>query len=286
MERHQGVGALAGLAAATVLGVVGSAGAVPLPPLELASSTLEVTCGGDTSSKTSTEDINTGSCERLVEHEQSSDYASSIAEAYRDSPEVFVQTYAYGAFSAIATSTLTARFRVDQIAEPPVATDVVDLAAFKSGEVSLSPSGSSFGTVRLSLDGPMHSDTTLALGPPDFENEKISVGVVPDESYTLTLRAQCQSASDGHCVAVLDPGIFFDQAAFDARLGASSYPLADYFSIEVSPNIGVPEPSAGALPALVLAGIAWRRRRRRPLSARSTSASSDGSLGTLGETSM
>lgn len=221
-------------------GLIGLAGeAMALFPVELGYATVEVTCaGGGTSSETSQQRIVTLVCDVL-----GNDFAASaLADANLDTPEVFVETSAVGdPVTSIAVSTITSEMRVNQIKSPPTPTSIVDIMTFSSGEASVS--GTGFGSVHASIDGPMHDNTTLALGPPDFENEKISIGVEPDEVYTVKMRASCQSASsqaqpDAHCVAILDPQVFLDQEAFDARMGASTYPLAEYYSVEISGNIG------------------------------------------------
>jgi hypothetical protein len=224
--------------------------------LGLRSSTLQFDCGGGISdSRTSSRVTHTAACDRF---DEAGNMSSAIAEAYLDSAEVVVQTRTAGAFAAFATSTLSMELRVDTVVTPPVETPLVDLGAFTDGEVALFET--SFGSVRASLNGPGHPDTTLALGPPDFVNRRVSAAVEPDQVYQIVLRAHCQSAGGGSCVAALDPIVFFDQAAFDARLGAATYRLADYFVLQISP---VPEPASGLLIAFGIAALGLRQAIRR-----------------------
>ncbi len=250
MRRCERLEIVVGVMAALAL-MSGEAAAVPLG---LGSSTLEVTCLGDTDTRTSTRSVHTAACDVVSDTVS----ASALAEAYLTTPEVFVQTSASAGASALATSTITLKLRVNEKRRPPFPTSVIDVGSIKFGEVSLF--GVSFGSVRLSLDGPMHSDTTLALGPPNFANERISVGIVPNTAYDVTLRASCQSAAGGTCLAALDPAVFLDQDAFDARLGANSYPLADFYDVEISAN--APEAGTGLLLMTGILGLAASGRRR------------------------
>jgi PEP-CTERM motif len=73
----------------------------------------------------------------------------------------------------------------------------------------------------------------------------------PGEQYSANVEAICfveaiENASSD-CQAVADPTFTFDQAAFDAEMGSNTFPLADYYSFEFSPNltaVSTPEPSS------------------------------------------
>ena len=74
----------------------------------------------------------------------------------------------------------------------------------------------------------------------------------------------------GSCSAFADPFVGFDQAAFDAQMGAKTFNLSNAFEIVTSgglqPTAGVPEPTSWAMmiAGFGLAGAAMRRRQSLP----------------------
>jgi hypothetical protein len=62
--------------------------------------------------------------------------------------------------------------------------------------------------------------------------------------------------------ATADPTIRLDQAAFDTEYGPSSFLLSDYYTMDFSPNIPIPEPSTFCLLGTGCLGLLGRLRRR------------------------
>lgn len=89
-----------------------------------------------------------------------------------------------------------------------------------------------------------------------------------DTAYQVIVSAGCRvsawapGSGHGSCTAAADPSFSFDQAAFDASMGASTFSLERYYRFEYSPGVtAVPEPGTGWLMATALLALAgWRRR--------------------------
>lgn len=101
----------------------------------------------------------------------------------------------------------------------------------------------------------------------------VGFSLQPNTAYTVDVAVAFESVasvgidatpagwSDSSDVTVMmDPAISFDQAAFNQMYGANAFNLADYYSIELSPNVPLsttaPEPSALLLPGIGLIGLA------------------------------
>ncbi|MDJ0788800.1 MAG: hypothetical protein QNK05_18480 [Myxococcota bacterium] len=112
-------------------------------------------------------------------------------------------------------------------------------------------------------------DSASISGTDSLEDEfRFSLAVDRSVPVRIVIEATCGvvgSVVEGgttDCQSVIDPVIRFDQAAFDARMGADTFPLDEFFAIELSANL--PEPDPGMLLAsggLLLALSRGVRRR-------------------------
>ncbi len=79
----------------------------------------------------------------------------------------------------------------------------------------------------------------------------------------------CQPQLSSQAHAIVDPLFEFDQQAFNAEMGANTYPLSEYYQFEFSPNIPaptpIPEPSSLLLigTSLLIFVLLLRRRLGR-----------------------
>jgi hypothetical protein len=83
-----------------------------------------------------------------------------------------------------------------------------------------------------------------------------TLGAVQTVPVILPLR------SDAECGMAVDPAITLDQQAFDAAYGSNSFALADYYALNFSPNVPVPEPATALLWLTGLAVVGRCKARR------------------------
>jgi hypothetical protein len=126
---------------------------------------------------------------------------------------------------------------------------------------------------RLTLRGP---------GSASFD-DSVTLLLTPDQLYPVSVVAsvsaviiESQGNPSSHSIedplwlpshagaqAAVDPFFQLDQGAFNAMMGEQTFSLADYYSIELSPNLAIPEPSTFAL--LIAVGVCagwWRLARQ------------------------
>jgi hypothetical protein len=74
-----------------------------------------------------------------------------------------------------------------------------------------------------------------------------------DRDFDDDIRAACN-------VSEASLSFAFDQQAFDGVQGVNTFPLADFYALDSSPGIVVPEPSASASSLTALVALFARRR--------------------------
>jgi uncharacterized protein (TIGR03437 family) len=126
---------------------------------------------------------------------------------------------------------------VDQIAAPPTPVTAIPVTFTTKGEVSGSGNYSDMNSYAMAY-GPDGTPYSLPL------NSATDLMITPGASYKIELNAGCQAAvaasstvQASGCQSVVDPAVKFDQAAFDAEMGSNTFPLAEYYQYEVSPNV-------------------------------------------------
>lgn len=104
------------------------------------------------------------------------------------------------------------------------------------------------------VDGSFDKSVTLSLQPgyayPVFLNAAI---------YTSAFSSS-GTVAEGQVTASVDPIIRLDQEAFEALYPGSNLKLSDYYTLEFSPNLAVPEPGILILLGISMASIFGLRR--------------------------
>jgi hypothetical protein len=151
------------------------------------------------------------------------------------------------------------------------------------GLVQASGGNLGFDDARFEFDAEVVDE--IAFDEVDFENltdafdESKSLDLLLAGLYTVTTFSSCHSwvapiggqsaGASATCTSWVDPMFTFDQAAFDAQMGNSTFALVDYYRLVFSENVPtappnpMPLPSSMALSAAGLLGLMLFRRRRR-----------------------
>jgi hypothetical protein len=188
---------------------------------------------------------------------------------------------------AIATGSVTFYFTVEKIRTPPatytpsVYIEANAQASFQgyatgpgdfnyegeAGAYAILPGGLQWEIERYILD-PEDSWS-------DSFSESINLDLAPNDLanpfYEVTISAGCyvgawaggDNTSRAECQSKVDPTIYLDQEAFDAKYGSESFLLSDYYTLQFSDNVGVvPLPAAAWLFGSGLLGLIAVGRRK------------------------
>lgn len=157
----------------------------------------------------------------------------------------------FGASQIDGMAAVEATFVVRQIAVPPIPVTEVPLVLRVFGEMTVSGAGNNRGSFRVTVNGDPEDSFTFispAGGFYSVDSEFPGEFFTIEEDQTFIKQVTCSAEArwpvgSGFCSAVLDPILALDQATADALLGADTFPLADYFAIELSENFLVDAPA-------------------------------------------
>jgi hypothetical protein len=169
--------------------------------------------------------------------------------------------------SFLGTALLQYGVVLDEIAAPPESVTAVPIKVEAHGELTGEGNYSALGSFAAVI-GP---DGVVQSVP--LDGTEVDLMLTPDAGYTAELSAGCQASANftaptseivySWCQDVVDPGFKFDQAAFDAEMGANTFPLDEYYAFAYSPNLTqTPEPSSLLLLGSGLVCLAGVLRRR------------------------
>jgi hypothetical protein len=208
----------------------------------------------------------------------SSGYSTATAEfgtGLADIGKVGVESYAYasgfkGETYASATSLLTFHFTIiPKEGAPPLSSIPIYFEASGVGDI-VKGSGHIYATAFIQgtsynwnangwyisqyVDGSFDKSVTLSLQP------GYAYPVVLNAAIYTSAFSSSGTVAEGQVTASVDPIIRLDQEAFEALYPGSNLKLSDYYTLEFSPNLAVPEPGILVLLGISMASIFGLRR--------------------------
>ena len=212
--------------------------------------------------------------------------AAAEVVAIANDPHAPVGTNVGG--EAIATGSVSFYFTVEEIRTPPAS---YDPSTYIEAHAQASFQGSATGPGDFNYEGQAGAYAILPGGikweiaeyifDPDDSwsdsfSESINLDLAPNDLanpfYEVTISAGCYVAataggdntSRAECQSKVDPTVYLDQEAFDAKYGSESFLLSDYYRLQFSDNVGVvPLPAAAWLFGSGLLGLVGVARRKK-----------------------
>jgi hypothetical protein len=192
--------------------------------------------------------------------------------------EVETEEQGYGPQSASFLGTALMQYGVvlNEVATPPTPVTAIPVKVKAQGDLTGTGNYSALASFAAVI-GPGGVTQSVPL-----DGTEVDVMLTPGAGYTAELSAGCQASASSlsnqgeeswpgggvqngygssSCQDVVDPHFKFDQAAFDAEMGANTFPLDEYYAFDYSPNL-TPEPSSFLLLGSGLVCLAGVLRRR------------------------
>ncbi|MGB5398539.1 MAG: VPLPA-CTERM sorting domain-containing protein, partial [Gammaproteobacteria bacterium] len=213
------------------------------------------------------------------------DAAAAVVATATD-PQAPVGTRSGG--EAIATGSVTFYFTVEEIRTPPSS---YNPSTYIEANAQASFHGFTTGPGEFDYEGEAGAYAILPGGIQweiaryipgteeswsDSFSESINLDLAPNDLanpfYVVTISAGCYVAasaggennSRAECQSNVDPTIYLDQEAFDAKYGSESFILSDYYRLQFSDNVDVvPVPAAAWLFGSGLVGLIGISRRKK-----------------------
>ena len=157
--------------------------------------------------------------------------------------------YLIGDYLFEGISALKYSVDINQISATPEPITTVPILVNFSGETQ---------GVGSTVEGYIHDKSggrmDLPMNTPWVGNFTVGAEYIVIEEATCYAGNANTAVSSPECQAEGDPLFEFDQAAFNAEMGANTFPLSEYFSFQYSPNLTTPTPEPSSL-SLLLGGL-------------------------------